>query len=351
MGMIPVMARRDARSLDHKALEEMRRLAVRRVLSGEARPAVAEGLQVHPGTVAKWVAAYHRRGDAALAARKAPGPKPKLTRQQGEQLRRIIVGKNPRQLNFPFALWTLPLVGQLVERLFGVVLHKTSISRMLHRMGLSPQRPIRRAFSRDESECRHWMEEEFPRIVRLARRRQAVLLFLDESAVHEDGPVDRTWGARGRRPVVRVTGRRGRINVISAVSPRGRLWFRCYQGTLTAPRFNEFLEALLHDVRGRMELIIDRHPAHVAAAARRFIRRRKGRLDVHYLPRYAPDLNPDEHVWSYLKGMFRREPLDAHEELDSAVEASMEEIQAKRPLVRSFFDHPEVAYVKKALHW
>lgn len=351
MGMIPIMAKRDARSLDHKTLEEMRRLAVRRVLQGESRAEIAASLQVSPGTVAKWAAYYSRGGEEALASRPTPGPQGKLTTRQQERLRRIIVGKTPQQMKFPFALWTLPLVGQLLEREFGVVLHKSNISRLLHRLGLTPQRPTRRAFERDEAQCLQWTMQEFPQIVRGARRRQATLLFLDESGVHEDGPVDRTWGLRGKRPVVRVTGRRGRINVISAVSPRGRLWFRCYGGTLSAARFIEFLRGLLHDVRGQLELVLDRHSAHVAAATRRYLYEQRRRLRVHYLPPYAPELNPDEHVWSYLKGMFRREPLAAGEELAPAVEQSLAQIQADRSLVRSFFGHPDVAYVKNALHW
>jgi hypothetical protein len=96
---------------------------------------------------------------------------------------------------------------------------------------------------------------EFPAIVREARRKQATLLFLDESAMHEDGAVATTWGPKGERPQVRVSGSRRRTNIISAVSPRGRLWFRCFRGTLTAARFIEFLRALQHDVRGEIVLV------------------------------------------------------------------------------------------------
>jgi len=349
--MMPIMTRRDARSLDHHTLEEMRRLAVSRVLQGETLRQVAESLQVHWCTVAKWMAAYRRGGADALQSRKAPGPQRKLTSRQLQRLRRMIVEKTPQQLRFPFALWTLRLVGQLIEREFEVVLHKTTVGRLLRDLGLTPQRPTRQSFQRDAEECRRWAAEEFPRIVRAVRRRQATLLFADETGVHEDGPVDRTWGAKGQRPVVRVTGRRDRVNVISAVSPRGRLWFRCYRGTLGGPRFVEFLRVLLRDVRGEIELIIDKHPAHVAAVTRRYLQSVQQRLRVHYLPGYAPDLNPDEHVWSHLKGLFRRQPLRPEEKLAEAVQETMAEMQTDRALVRAFFDHPAVSYVKQALHW
>ena len=148
-----------------------------------------------------------------------------------------------------------------------------------------------------------------------------------------------------------MSGRRNRVNVISVISPRGRLWFRCFKGNLNASRFIAFLKDLLRDVRGRIDLVLDRHPAHVAAATRQFIEENRSRLRVHFLPGYAPEMNPDEHVWAYLKSMFRKEPIALGESLDEAVEASMEQIRSSRALVRRFFDHPEVTYVRKALHW
>ena len=349
--MISVMTRRDARSLDHGTLEEMRRVAVRSVLDGEAQRSVARRLQVHYQTVNKWVAAYRDGGDNALASRKAAGPAPKLTERQVRKLRAIIVGKNPNQLNFGPALWTLPIIGQLIERKFNIVLHETSIARLLHRIGVTPQRPVRRAFQRDGEECRSWMTREFPAIVKRARKKQAVMLFVDETGVHEDHAVGSTWGERGKTPVVQVSGARRRVNVISAISPRGRIWFRCYRGTLTATRYVEFLTALLRDVRGYIILVHDRHPAHRAAAVRRLLRARRDRFEIHELPAYAPDLNPDEHVWSYVKGTFRSDPLTAGDDFEGRVEATLLGMQSAPDLVRSFFDHPAVAYVKEALHW
>jgi transposase len=151
--------------------------------------------------------------------------------------------------------------------------------------------------------------------------------------------------------VVRTPGTRRRINVISAVSPHGRLWFRCYNGNLTAALFIAFLTALLRDLRGQIVLVLDKHPAHVAAATREFIAKRSNRLSVHFLPGYAPDMNPDEHVWNCLKQMFRREPFRTEENIHVAVATAMCGIQCDRDIVTSFFLHPETAYVREALKW
>ncbi len=343
--------RRDARSLSHSTLEEMRRLAVRRVLAGASQAAVSASIEVHPRTVCKWMAWHRAKGAVALASRRSSGRPPALRSEEVEELRRIIVGKNPLQLNFGTALWTIPILQQLIASKFGRALHGTTIGRLLHRIGLTPQRPTRRAFQRDDLECQRWASEQFPAIVRRAKKLQASLLFVDEAGVHENAPVGTTWAERGHRPTIRASGSRRKVNVISAISPRGRFWFRCFKGMLNSPKFVEFLAAMLHDLRGRILLVIDRHPAHTAAATRRFLLANADRLEAHYLPAYAPDMNPDEHVWAHLKGLFRRAPLQQGEDLHDSVAEAMTEIAADRDLLRSFFKHPEVAYVKAALKW
>jgi transposase len=342
---------RDARSLDHATLEELRRSAMHRLQQGESVSSVAHSIQVHPNTVSKWKSRFASGGLVALASTKAPGPTPKLNARQLARLKKLIVGRNPRQLNFGVALWTLPIVGELITSLFGVVVHQTTVARVLHRLGLTPQKPIRRAFQRDGVEIWNWTQVEFPKIVKRVKRLQATLLFLDETGVHEDHAVGTTWGLRGNTPEVTVRSGRRRVNVISAVSPRGQLWFRCYAGTLTAARFVEYLDALTTDLTKRVVLVLDRHPAHVAALTKRWLHEHRHRIEVHYLPGYAPELNPDEHVWAQLKGMFKSSPLEADESLPQAVDSAMEAIATDRSLVRRFFHHPDVRYVRDALGW
>jgi transposase len=345
------MPRRDARSLDHETLEEMRRLAVRRVEAGESQTAVAASLEVNKHTVSTWMRAFREGGATRLASTKSSGRPPALDERQLARLKRIIVGKTPDQLDFGSVLWTLPIVQETIRRMFDVALHATTVGRILERLGLTPQKPVRRAFQRDDEACERWASTEFPALVRAVKRKQGTLLFLDEAGVNEDGPVGTTWALRGQRPAVKTTGSRRRVNVISAISPRGRLWFRCFKGTLTAQRFVEFLRAMLREVRGHITLVLDKHPAHVAAATRRFVEASSHRLRIEFLPSYAPDMNPDEHVWSYLKGLFRREPLHPDEDFADIVNGSMILIRNSPRLVRAFFGHPEVAYVRDALKW
>jgi transposase len=151
--------------------------------------------------------------------------------------------------------------------------------------------------------------------------------------------------------VVRVSGNRREVSVISALTPKGRLWFRCFRGTLNAERFIEFLEDLQQEFTKRLVLVVDKHPAHVAAATRDYLQTVRRRLSVDFLPSYAPELNPDEHVWSYLKWMLRSDPLREGEKIDDKVSDNMRHIQALPAFVRRFFRDPNVRYIKEALGW
>ena len=72
--------------------------------------------------------------------RAAEAPGPQLARLYG-----LVVGNDPRQFQFPFALWTRAMVRELIRREFGVRLSEVSVGRLLRTLGLSPQRPLYRA--------------------------------------------------------------------------------------------------------------------------------------------------------------------------------------------------------------
>jgi transposase len=351
------MTKRDLRNLAGKtgterraALAEIRRRAVRLVVKGGRKPSgVAKLFDVTPQTMSKWLADYRRSGDKGLQPRKTTGRPPALTKDELGKLKRTIVGKNPNQLNFGVLLWSLPIIVALIKQLFGKELHSTTVSRYLADLGLTPQVPRRRSYRRDEREIRRWMAEEFPRIVGDVRRKQAVLLFLDEAGVHENAPIGRTWGRKGHRPIVSASGNRTKVNVISAVTPSGRLWFRCYKGNLDSPTFIGFLQALLHDVRGDIVLVMDSHPSHVSEETMEWLEARMDRLQAELLPAYAPELNPDEHVWGLLKGMFRRNPLKEGQALADVVGAAMIKLKDQRALIRALFGHPDLEYMAEHL--
>jgi transposase len=140
------------------------------------------------------------------------------------------------------------------------------------------------------------------------------------------------------------------VSAISTVNARGAFWYAIYTERLNAIRFVEHLTSFLRGRKSRVFLVLDRHPAHIAKAVAHYVQRLRGRLELHFLPGYAPELNPDEFVWNHLKRQgVSKKPLRRDESLRSRVEADLAAIQSNPRLVRSFFRAPSVVYTTDLL--
>ena len=116
---------------------------------------------------------------------------------------------------------------------------------------------------------------------------------------------------------------------------------------LTAALFVTFLQEFLRGRSKTVYLVVDGHPSHKANVVKEYVQSTQGRLELHFLPPYAPDLNPDEFVWQYVKtNGVSKKPLKRNESLQERVEQDLDNVKRKRQLVRSFFQAKSVVYAK-----
>src|SRR6267154_2437036 len=261
------MAKIDGRTLNHKALEHIRKVAVKRVVEdGEAPSEVMKSFGLCRTTIYRWLRKFEDQGWEALAEKIAQGPEPKLTEKQRQKVKRWILGKDPRQYGFDFGLWTRRIVRALIEEKLGIELGLTAVGRLLASLDITPQKPLRRAYERDPQAVEQWRKETYPKLRRRAKRVGAMIFFLDEAGFQSDPPLGRTYGLKGKTPVVRTSGQRQSINVISAVNARGEFWAATYDGKLNAESFVLFLQHFMKGRQGKVILVVDGHPSHRAKA-------------------------------------------------------------------------------------
>jgi transposase len=340
--------KRDGRTVTHTALEEMRLTALERMNEGESPAVVSASFGLHRGWAYKVLAKAkgRGRGKRALRSTKGTGRPRTLTAMQEQQIFRWVNGKNPRQYGFDFALWTRQVVRELIAQKFEVSLSLASVGTLLARIGLTPQKPLQHAYQRDPAAVARWQTETYPEIMRKAKHDKASIFFWDESGFRADAVQGKTWGAKGKTPVVPVPGQRQGISAASAVNSKGGFWFATYKGGLNGELFVDLLRRMMKGRRRPIHLVVDGLPAHKAKLVRKYVDSLKGKLTLHFLPGYAPDLNPDELVWSYAKRTgVARSPLRTGEKLADRVHAQLTDIAARPALVRAFFRHPSVAYI------
>src|SRR3989442_1418286 len=155
----------DGRTLDHKALEHLRMIAVKRVLEGgEAASAVSTSLGLCRTAVYPWLRKFKDQGWEGLVEQIAQGPAPKLNEKQRQQVRRWVLGKDPRQYGFDFALWTRRIVQALLEEKLGIELGLTAVGRLLASLDITPQKPLRRGEGREPPKVALSVEGDYSKL-------------------------------------------------------------------------------------------------------------------------------------------------------------------------------------------
>ena len=336
----------DARKLPPKAQEALRFRAVRAVQDGMTHEEAAKVFGVARTTITKWVQIHRQGGDEALKIRKRGRPKGgKLAGWQAATIVNMIKDRCPDQLKLPWALWTREAVASVIKQKFGIKLSLSSVGRYLRRWGLSPKKPIRRAYERNPRAVERWLHEEYPRIRLSASKENAEIHWCDEMGVRSDHQVGTSWSPVGEKPVVHGTGKRFRCNMISSVTNYGTLRFKLFDGSFTVDVFLDFLKRLVRFSSRKVYLIVDRHPIHRSKRVREWLEDHKDRIRMYFLPPYSPELNPDEYLNNDVKSnaVGRRRP-STKEELKSNLSSYLRSTQRQPAIVKSYFRAKRVRY-------
>lgn len=339
------MKKPDGRALDHKTREAIRIRAVQQVQRGESPEEVIKALGYNRRCIYQWLAAYRDGGWDGLKTGRITGRPRKMGEREMRWIYKTIANKNPMQLKFEFALWTRDMVRVLIRRRFGIRLSLASVGRLLGQLGFTCQKPLMKAFQQNVTLVQKWLEEDYPKIEKAAKKEGADILFSDESGVRSDFHSGTTWGLRGKTPVVFATGQRFSLNMISAVSRKGALRFMVVKGSVGAHVFIEFLKRLIKGARRKIFLIVDGHPSHRAKITRAFVESVANKISLYFLPPYSPELNPDEHVWNDVKNnSVGRRVVKTQDDLRKAITGRLVYLQRNPERVRGFFLAPTTKY-------
>jgi transposase len=160
--------------------------------------------------------------------------------------------------------------------------------------------------------------------------------------------VRKTWAPVGQTPILRHSYRHDRVSVISAITiSSARQWigmyFRCHRDNINGERVVEFLRLLLHHLRGEIVLLWDSAKIHRNEAVRRYLHRCR-RLHLHHFPTYAPELNPDEHVWTQTKQRLANSTPTNIDELETGVAHTLTNLQRSPWLLWSCIDASDLPW-------
>jgi transposase len=315
----------------HPASREWRRFRAWHLkqLGWEQRD-IATALDVSEGAVSRWVTAARSGGLGELRAKPQPGARRRLTDEDCRELETLL-SKGAVAHGWLNDLWTTARVARVIEKRFGIKYHPAHVSRILKgRLNWTCQRPEQHYKGRDDTAIARWVSETFPTIATAATARGAWLVFIDETGFRLVPTVRRTYSPRGQTPVHRTGDPHGRISGIGAiaVSPaRNRLRLRYHllanQMNFRGPSVVQFLRESRSDLGGPMTVIWDQIPIHECAQVTEHLATYPDVI-VEPFPPYAPELNPADGIWRYVK--YGRLPNYAPYEMDELRGKVVEEL-------------------------
>jgi len=283
---------------------------------------VAQIYNIPQRTIFDWLSRYRSGGWGALIEGARTGRKRKLSADDMKWLYDAITLGNPLNHPFEFCLWTLNVIREMLVFEKGIKLSKSSISRLLGHLGLSPQRPLYKSYKQDPKKIEQYISKTFPDVARQAKNLGAQIYFVDEASVRSD-------------------------------SHRGDMRFSFIEGKMNSKRFIKFLKQLQSDAGQPIVVIVDNARYHHSKETQAFIKSREesdnGNIVMAFLPPYSPELNPDEQVWNHAKSRLSKLPLASKEAMKSSFTSILRSIQKTTSLIKSFFKMKDTLYITDAM--
>ncbi len=298
------MSEHDARHQTLAELHERRKQVIRLHKKQYGVMQIVELTDLSWPAVRTAIDLYEAGGMAALKPKergKKAGDGRNLSADQEAHIRKLIVDKRPEQLKMEFALWTRAAVGELIERECDIKLSVRGVGKYLKRWGFTPQKPIKRAYEQRPEAVKKWIDEEYPAIAARAKAEGGEIQWGDETALVNTDVRGRSYAPRDETPVAYAPGTRQKLSMISTVTNKGKARWMIIDGNFGADKLIEFLTALIKATRKKVFLILDNLRAHHSRPVKAWLAERKHRIEVFYLPSYAPELNPDERLNADLK--------------------------------------------------
>ena len=338
----------DARELTDEVLDAIRLRALHGCELGYTESEVADLLGVCRETVSRWWSAFQDGGLESIPHERTGRPVGsgrKLNEEQARHLQAMIDDHSPEDWGIASPLWTRRAVRQLIAQEYGLRMPLRTVGEYLKRWGYSPKKPRRKARRQDPEEVKKWLENTYPAIAAQAKQEDAEIHWCDETGVGANEYSGRGYAPVGQTPEMKVSGERFRMNLITTITNEGKVRFMTYKETMKASVFLVFLSRLLQGANKKILLIVDRLKAHDAAVVDAWVAARRDRIELFYLPRRSPELNPVEYLNNDLKGGVNASKLpDNQRELRSNIQGFMHKLVNLPAHIMSYFDHPCIQY-------
>ena len=217
--------------------------------------------------------------------------------------------------------------------------------RLSEALGLHGTAPDEAGNRAARARIKQWLKTGYPALAKRAKAEKAEIQWADETGLANQANYGRSFAPRGKTPIIRRPAARFSQSMISSLTNRGKLRFMVYDGALNAGIFLRFLKRLVRGAQRKISLVVDNLRPHRAKIVAAWVAANLDKIELVYLPPYAPEHNPDEFVNNDVKqAMARRQAPKDKAELKKGLTSYMRGLQKRPAKIRAFFQAPTVRY-------
>ncbi len=284
------------------ALKVVKRIhALLDLAQGQSVRDVAQRLSLGEQTVRDYRNQFLCKGLASLVYTAPPGRPSKLTKTQRQQLAEWITA-GPQDAGYTSGCWNTPMIQDLIWQRFGVAYNPHYLCTLLKNLGFSYQKARFVSDHLNEAKRLEWRQMRWPKILRQARRKKALLLFGDEASFAQWGSLSYPWAPKGQQPEVPTSGKRKGYKIFGLIDYfSGQFFYKSQTGRFNSESYAAFLLDVLSQTQQHLIVIQDGARYHTSKAMQLFFQEHEERLTIEQLPAYSPDFNPIEHLWKKVK--------------------------------------------------
>lgn len=274
------------KNLPVEVLLELRKKAVFAVVKeGLSQKKAAKLFGFSPTSISLYVREYKQYGEDSFNYAKR-GVKPNtgiyLSEEETQLLKTELLTTTPDEHKLAFSLWNSKAICAFIWQRFNVTYTARGVRDLLRRMGFSSQKPIRKAYQKNEAKILQWLSVEYPRIKQRAMQDGARIYWADEMGVQSTNNRGKTYGLVNQTPAIQKTGTRFKINMLAAISPQGYMNWMVFEDNCDSNKFIEFLGRLRRQVKQKVFLIVDNHIIHRSNKVKEYVEKFKSDLEIFF---------------------------------------------------------------------
>lgn len=245
---------------------------------------VADFSEVHIKTIETWIRhrkQYEKNNYHGLK-RGNPNDQRYLNNDQQNEILEAIKNTTPEEHGISYFLWSRKAIKEFIQKKYDIDLVPQGISKYTKQWGLSSQRPKKQASEQDPIKIKKWLEEEYPKIKKEAKKQKAEIHWGDETNLNINTNYQKTYSPLGITPIAKIPARKTSYSMISSLTNQGKLRYMVYKGGMNAKLFKVFLKRLIKDNDKKIFLVLDNLRVHHAKIIQKFEKENSDKIEIFF---------------------------------------------------------------------